>query len=1402
MMYIGVFAGVICVAAFAGELPNVARMPGVVAVADSQSRDRWGWDGYHPACVHDGNIEEGGRGSRTACWASDNWEVTHALALVFPKRLRAQQVIIHWPKLRGARVTPLFYTIQGLREGRWQDLVQHRRGQEEVKSAHAFPATSVDSIRVVMPAQGAHPAADRRLWIAELEVMGEPEDPAHPVGVAAVAERIANELHEQRAREDAARVAPLLEVVMRRPKPRGFMSIVDRDDLKRGRQNVASRRWAGAFADHVKRDADWWVGQSDDYIYNLIPEGNPRALCPQFEKGCPIHAGARGSFDATLEKPYQWRCKRGGEWWYDGAVVKNPTTGEPVTVRDDGRGWLAPAGFPNAGRRYFFVAAYRYFVLGKLFSSPYEGDGGSLYRGGTPVVQLALAYALTGDERYAHKCAVMLSRLAELYPTYDGCVEGPSQRQDGYIGQTFERFLVQNLILACDLIWDTVERDADLRKLLEAKGNADHDRDGRVTGRDFTYNLQRNLLGYVYDYLHRLMPYMDGDFLMYEMTALAALGHCLGNPEIVTEALESDLGLRVMLTNSWFRDGKFVYDASGYNMGNALTPLSIAEWLHGFRAAAQEAEAVDLYHHPEYRMSMLFDFLRHIDCDGRVPQIGDCDGPRSCKLRLKPTYDAYDERALVRLPEQRDFYLTRLLEAAGGDLEAYRRGAADWWLVFHAGPEHETAPQTSGVAQPRSHLFPDSGIAILRAGSEAKTRQHVCLTFSKGSYGHGHADKLAINIIRYGYDLSADLGYPGTWTDIKCGGWVKHTASHCTVMLDGQPQRSNIVGRQHLFATQSLCDVVEASGEAAYPDASLYRRTVALVRDDAGEPLYTVDIFRVAGATTRDYLFHSLGKPDDFSVTAQGQELSWEKQTEGSLAGEDVKPMTQGGYAFLHDVNRAKTDLPVTARWLPKGGGSQGDRYLLTRRAFRDLAVEFTMTRTGAASGKRERSLFVFGVDPANQRNRRCAWLDAGGRLPVGKPVRVRVEVSGKSARVYQDGKLQPRGVDTSGEPLDEGVVGFLHYYNYAYDYCDLVLTPADGPALRVDLSTRLDPELWGKVDPTYSVDKGVLRARDAETMGLDLHLLGAPGREIIRAKGEGYGLRGQSPLEGHLIARDRVRDASSASAFAAVIETHLGQARVVDVTPMAIRPDGDAVALRVRTRDRVDYVISALDAAQNRVAELDGERVEFRGRFGFVATRGGEVDALGLVAGGFIECQGKRLESRGDVLGKIVRVDVEHDALLVQLEPGSAKPSSAVAGQHMLVHNPAFVCPSVYEVTGVKEDSAGLWRVQVSMPLAVARGVVRSIDAARGSFATRTPVMKLRVNPGLFNGKRVRARASSDSPSHVLKSATEAAFVLADPAGLGDFAVGGEYVVYDVGAGDGVEVLASCELRGATGPR
>ncbi|HOX37269.1 MAG TPA: heparinase II/III family protein [Candidatus Brocadiia bacterium] len=1384
---------------------NMARLNGVVAVADSQCRDRWGIDGYHPDCVRDGNRDGSEAGAMTASWASDNWEATHALALVFPRRINADSVKVYWAGSAEEPFTPRRFILQGCLDGRWFTIAEISRDKPESATTIMAGGARMDAIRIFQPPEGASALADRRLRIAEFEVTGSPEKPEIPVDVQRLAGEIRKEFRELREREDSARVAPALAVATKQRKPRGFMGIIDAEDVARGRRNAASRPWAKSLVEAIRKDADWWLAQSDEYICGLLPEGNPRALCPQFEKGCPIHGGARMSFTATLESPYQWRCKHGGELWHDGAIVKNPKTGEETVVRDDGSGWLAPEGFLNPGRRYYFVAAYRYYLIGKLFSSPYEPDGGSKYQGGTPVVQLALAYAATGDRRYAHKCAVMLNRLAELYRGYDGCVEGPSQRQDGYIGQTFERFLVQNLILACDLIWDEIETDEELRAFFSARGSCDYDGDGKTTGADFTFNLQRNLLGFIYEYLHRLMPYMDGDFLMYEMTALGALANCLGNEEIARETLESDLGLRVLLTNSWFRDGKFIYDSCGYNAGNARTPLLTAEWLHGLRTPPGYSEPLDLYHHPEYRMSMLFDFLRRIDCDGRIPQIGDSGGARTSALRAQPPYDPLDERALVRLPEQRDFYLSRLSAAAGSDLESFRFGRADWWLLFHAQDD-----QTSDAPRPyrldadiqTSDLFDDSGIAILRAGANPQTRQHVSLTFSKGAYGHGHTDKLAINVMRFGYDLTADLGYPTTWTDVKIG-WETGTESHCTVLLNQARQRGNAIGKFNYFAAGPHCDVVEASAEAAYPGVKLYRRTVALARDDAGEPLYTADFFRVAGAASRDYLFHALGKPEDLSITFRGGDVEWVKQERGSLAGENVEPMTQQVCSFLFDVERAQSGDAFTAAWRPAIGASQGDRYLLTRRRFRDFTAEFTVTRTGKASGGQERALFAFGVDPSNENNRRVAWIEGG--LPVGQPVRVRIEAAGPQAKIYLDGQPSNRSVDTAGTPPDAGVVGFLHYYNYNYIYSDFVLTPKDGEAIRVDFSKPLDPAFWGRIDATYETSEGRLIASDCESLAVFLHSPGAPGREIIRARAEGYGVRGKSPLEGHLIIRERPKDRDKCSVFASVIEATRGGPRVtaVDAVPVASETGAtemsDVAALRVKSSDpeggeRVDYVISAMNPEIGRVIQDDATSIKFKGRFGLVTIRGGKVGSLSLVGGGHIECGGRKLELLGDIRGEIVEVDAGGDAIRIALPPGAPAPSADMVGRRIIVTNPAFVCPSVYTITRVEDAGNETWRIGLNMPIAVARGVAREVDAENGSFSTRTPVMKLRVNPGLFDGKIVRSLP--DGEALRLKNATEEAFRLADPSAIGQFKSGGEYIVQDVGVGDRIEIIS----QGATG--
>lgn len=1244
------------------QAANLAALPGVVAVAESQHRDRWGLDSWHPWLACDGNAN--------TSWLSDNWEYTHTFVLIFPWQSTVQQVVINWD---GGKA-PRSFVVRSWQEGHWVNLKTVIPRAGETKSTVALDPVRVIAVAVSQSAGQANPSTDRRLGIGELQVMGSPGEPQVAVETAVVKTAILTDLARNRQAEANQRVAPQLAVVMQKPKIMGFLGLINREDLARGRENIATRPWARRYSEGVVKDANWWVGQSDEYLYSLIPVGNPRAISPSFEKGCPIHGGARKTYTATMEKPYRWKCSRGGEEWYDGAVVKNPNTGKDVIVHDDGNGWLAPEGFPNAGRRYYFMAAYRYYLLGKMLGTPYEGDGGSKYQGGTPVLQLSLAYAMTGKAKYSHKAAVILNRLAEVYRFFDGSVEGPSQRQDGYIGQTFERFLVQDLILCCDLIWDEVGRDVELQRFFAAKGSADYNGDGKVDGTDFTYNLQRNLLGYVYEYLHRLMPYFDGDFIMYEMTALSALTACLNSPDLAEEVLHSDVSLRVMLTNEWFRDGKFIYDSTGYNLGNAKTPLQIAEWLHGFHVSSGKdvlprlggdksvmleahltiegetgrwEKPLDLYNDPDYNMGMLFDFIRNVDCDGRVPQIGDVGGARISILNTAPPYSTVDERGLLRLPKEREYYRQRLLAASHGDLESFREGRADYWLVFHAGSPEALKRGMVTAPVPTSHIFDDGGIAILRAGGKADSRVHVPFTFSKGSYAHGHRDKLAINLFRYGWDFSADLGYPTTWTDIKNKGWETNTASHCTVMVDERGQQGNAIGNLHYFAIEKPCDVAEASAEAVYPQCSLYRRTVALVRDEEGEPLYVADIFRVTGGQTRDYLFHSLGKPENMSLTIDGAAPMWNKQAKGSLAGEDVAPMSKGGYGFLWDVHRTKGEGLIRATWQPTTGKTQ------------------------------------------------------------------------------------------------------------------FVLT-----------------------------------------------MLGAPGREAIRATAEGYGVRGSAPLEGHLIVRDRTIDAKAQSTFITILEATNQSPRVrkveaVEVSSGGDRPSGpgEIAAFVVETEDRDgkvrrDLIISNRSAEdwKGRCLKFGGKDLYFKGRFALLREQDGKLVAGMLVGGRELACEGKRLELPGTFHGHIMSSNAEENAITVKVDKGSRVPTKDFVGRKLIVRNPLYGYVSVYTVEQVEALKGGLYRFLLNLPLVVARGVIGKVDAATNAFASRTPVMKLRVNPGLFDGKMVRNSATGREWR--LKTAAEGTFRPQDAKALAEFPAGGSYVVFDLGVGDTVEVVFSGMMK------
>jgi hypothetical protein len=150
--------------------------------------------------------------------------------------------------------------------------------------------------------------------------------------------------------------------------------------------------------------------------------------------------------------------------------------------------------------------------------------------------------------------------------------------------------------------------------------------------------------------------------------------------------------------------------------------------------------------------------------------------------------------------------------------------------------------------------------------------------------------------------------------------------------------------------------------------------------------------------------------------------------------------------------------------------------------------------------------------------------------------------------------------------------------------------------------------------------------------------------------------------------------------------------------------------------------------------------------------------------------------------------VDPAGDAVVVSLSSGDA----LAEGDLIVFRNPACICNSSAGVGRVETLRGGRFRVNLSLSLNLSEGVVRSIE--RGAFTTDTCMTKLKVCPGLFDGKAVY---SGGTRRGVLKAATEGRFTLTDPSAGAGLKAGDRFLVCDLDAGDEFEVMRSAYKAG-----
>ena len=495
-------------------------------------------------------------------------------------------------------------------------------------------------------------------------------------------------------------------------------------EIALARENVAHFPAAKAIADTIVKRADEWMAWSDADLRALATTADvPRAFnvgtagCPKC--GQKIYAKC-GTYPWIIDpkKPFQVTCPVDGTtypsndyaaYYASGLKDKSLLTGD---YPDDGWGWVGPD-----GQRYWFVAYANHWI----------------WRNYTvPATQyLSRAYILTGDKAYAKKAAVLLDRIAEVYPNMDY----PAQSRYGQLqaahGSRYEGKIVNyiwetgtltTLAEAYDSVWDAIDDDTVAGK----------------TGEQVRANIEANVLEEGID--GYFAGKIRGNFGMHQKALVyAGLARQYGKQKEWFDGLLNNAGSTVTLTglnyalyNLVYRDGPPFETSPGYNFSWVANITTVA--------AALDRAGYDVYGIP--KMRRLYDgVLAMINAGKFTPSVGDSGSVYGGLVGQDPVvyqraYRAYDDPRYLA-------FLQSFGATGDGSFTRYES-------LFK--PPVAAEPVTP--APVTSRLLDGYGMAILN--NPANTVSLALYYGYKG--GHGHFDRLNFELFANGQVMMPDEG--------------------------------------------------------------------------------------------------------------------------------------------------------------------------------------------------------------------------------------------------------------------------------------------------------------------------------------------------------------------------------------------------------------------------------------------------------------------------------------------------------------------------------------------------------------------------------------------------------------------------------------------------------------------
>ena len=645
--------------------------------------------------------------------------------------------------------------------------------------------------------------------------------------------------------------------------------------MKRARQNIDRYEWAKDIKNDIVSRARPWLALSDDELWDMM-FGNTISrswmvwsdgYCPACGESVPMYTWEIDAF----ESPWKVRCPHCGQQFptndfhafyrsgldehgvfdpsmADRKLLYNTDHPDPADSLhfwgvDDGEGFI------DGDRRWRFIGAY--LVYGQWKQCIVNG-----------ITNCADAYVVSGDLEYAHKAAVLLDRVADLYPTHDFAKQGvvyERQGNAGYVSTWHDACEeTREMILAYDKVFNAVQRDDKLVNFLSGKAEKYKLDNPKKRFADIQRNIEQGIIQDPIQNRHKIESnYPRTDITLIYAHAIAGWPDNRNKVMAMTDS---------MITYATSVDG--VTGEKGLAGYSAGVIQSLADFLESGARVDPNFLGDVMSRCPHLKDT--YRFFTDLWVDRHYyPLIGDTGFFAGRFDRYAGVH--FDESPGLK-PSMYSFlwhlyretgdpsYVQILYFANGNTVDKLPHD------LFNKNPSN-FQKDVSAVIEDVGTQLPNGSVnktewavALHRCGFPDK-RWTFWLDYDSGGR-HSHADAMNLGLYGYGLDLMPDFGYPpvqyGGWTAPRAL-WYMKTAAHNTVVIDGRdqdkPWSSTRAGTTTLWADGKLVHGIRASAPRVY-DVGRYERTVfGITTPDNG--IYLLDVFRVSGGNKHTKHFHS-----------------------------------------------------------------------------------------------------------------------------------------------------------------------------------------------------------------------------------------------------------------------------------------------------------------------------------------------------------------------------------------------------------------------------------------------------------------------------------------------------------------------------------------------------------------